>query len=338
MRCDACQGEINANDAFCSHCGAKVPVTLKCPSCRTDIPPDAKLCPICGAALSVESEIFKVVHDTYEHDTSEHHGDNDSTSSAPKLSSVESEIFKVVHDAYGRDTSEHHGDNDSTTSAPKLSKRYAAFLSIVASIGIIWLAYYFVFGASWFNSSSEDVREREGTAWSGGTNGTNATFERLPAPDLRVETSGAFGLGEVRITNVGRDEIKITDISINGRDECTRQEGQWLALRVGSERSPPSTFCSVDAKSFPAFVAHAVWLAHDSSFYYPKEDGEYEGVGCWCFGCVSKPLASRRLSLKVGKPPPMKVGEAQTWISQCRGEIVRVTVTTDHGTGTYSWK
>ena len=73
----------------------------------------------------------------------------------------------------------------------------------------------------------------------------------------------------MQITNTGREEIKLQDLAINDRDEC----------------------------SDPAVI---------------------------------DPLRKNGRILKVG--------EVFTSTMTCKGSLVRVTVKTDHGTGSYGWK
>jgi hypothetical protein len=93
-------------------------------------------------------------------------------------------------------------------------------------------------------------------------------------PPLKVEKFGAggemFGASSLlRITNTGTEDIKIQDLAINDRDECSNL-------------------------------------------------GDVRGLR------------------KNGRI--LKVGEVLTWPMTCEGSMVRVTVKTDHGNGSYSWK
>jgi hypothetical protein len=93
-------------------------------------------------------------------------------------------------------------------------------------------------------------------------------------PPLKVEKFqiGAETLGNpisLRITNTGTDDIRIQDLAINDRDECSDPE-------------------------------------------------------------IIGPLRKNGRILKVG--------EVFTSTMTCKGSLVRVTVKTDHGTGSYGWK
>jgi hypothetical protein len=93
-------------------------------------------------------------------------------------------------------------------------------------------------------------------------------------PPLKVERvqTGPATLGNptyLRITNTGREEIKIQDLAINERDEC----------------SDPQVIGPI------------------------RKNGKI-----------------------------LKVGEIFTSTMMCKGELIGVTVKTDHGVGSYGWK
>ncbi len=51
--CNNCGGQIQANDSFCGHCGAKQDMTLShCTKCGNTIEPDEKFCSECGTQVN----------------------------------------------------------------------------------------------------------------------------------------------------------------------------------------------------------------------------------------------------------------------------------------------
>lgn len=50
--CPSCQKSVNADFAFCPHCGTQL--HRACPECGKSVEPEWKACPLCGANLEAE--------------------------------------------------------------------------------------------------------------------------------------------------------------------------------------------------------------------------------------------------------------------------------------------
>jgi hypothetical protein len=118
-------------------------------------------------------------------------------------------------------------------------------------------------------------------------------------PELEVR---AFPNNSLVIKNVGTQPIKITDVLVNERLECSAISPIELTERFFIKKS-----YNVDER-------HKLWVSGFS----------YQQVG---------PLQNQISS--INPPTEPDVGDSQRWQALCN--IVRVTVTTDKGSETYSF-
>jgi hypothetical protein len=171
-----------------------------------------------------------------------------------------------------------------------------------------------------------------------------AATPRIEIPDLSVQkdlkvekTDEIFGFQifkVLRLTNVGKDDIEIIDISINDRDECTENVPP-PSLRVASNDR-----CLVDVKSVPHFFRHIEWLRGGASvgepFLYENADGDYSAICLPNFRSDLNSPTPIRVSLKIDKIV-LKVGDVRQWTNRC-GATVRATIKTNHGPASYRWE
>ena len=190
------------------------------------------------------------------------------------------------------------------------------------------------------------------------------TWALFNSPELKVETYGSRESdGAIQITNVGKDEVEILDISINGRNECTMvgQIGTEEALRTIRDGK-------MDVNEFPINAdqvwviqreladedRHKGWLqaggispsdkrkSQTASLLQKNNNGKYDK----CFyNCADGPIARCRMGAleKVCHKADisqtrmfMKVGDIRRWHTTCN--IIRASITTKRGTRTWEWK
>jgi hypothetical protein len=131
MRCEACQGEINANDKFCSQCGARVGIPVE-----GSAPESAPL----GTSDDISAEtiaknIEELVHQTYGHGTDKDSLSGEEAASeggakiateAPITFPLESEMSRLVqnisHDTHHRSGSPQNDLAEQLTKLAKLHK------------------------------------------------------------------------------------------------------------------------------------------------------------------------------------------------------------------------
>lgn len=163
-------------------------------------------------------------------------------------------------------------------------------------------------------------------------------FTGVETPSLQVQRTNFVGDGNLlQITNVGSEDVEISDITINDRDECTLLEG-WLSQTI----SPQGEVCKVDADSLPPFIRHAVWVrqpltpiadSKNKTTVSETADGRYPATKI-C-GLTKFPI---RVDVNNSGGIIVKVGETYSWLNTCHATIIRTTIATNHGTGIYHWE
>jgi hypothetical protein len=109
----------------------------------------------------------------------------------------------------------------------------------------------------------------------------------------------------LNITNTGTGSIRILDLRINERDDCSTVVGYGLPLR----RKVNGAWVSVPADKE---VLHKLWAATGDTYL---------------IGPIPEEI----------KPKGLHVGDVGHWSTSCE-VIVRVWVETDRGSATYSFK
>jgi hypothetical protein len=108
----------------------------------------------------------------------------------------------------------------------------------------------------------------------------------------------------LEITNVGTTPVRILDVVVNERDDCST---------IG-----------LTSNTFSKDYLHKIWVADGTFMYIGEKDGSLFEIG-----------TNRKLSVE---PRILKIGESAYWVPRCLTNYVRVSVTTDGGTTTYSFK
>lgn len=108
----------------------------------------------------------------------------------------------------------------------------------------------------------------------------------------------------LEIVNVGTAPIRILDVIVNDRDDCSTFRGH----------NPP----------FSKEYLHKAWVANGEFMYMGERDGKLYEIG-----------TNRILSTE---PRTLQTGDAWNWVSYCFSKYVSATVTTDDGTVKYSFR
>jgi len=220
-------------------------------------------------------------------------GASDNASAEPLAKDIE----KLVHQTYDngpvRDTA--------ANTPPRLSSRwFHSKWLVVVGITVVVAAIYF-----WQN-----------TGHLSGVEALDLKVEKLPY---------VLGMDALQLTNVGNEDIEITDITINDRDECTRFTG-WLPL---DKETLPCTTNGVTADNLPPFVQHMTWVGRDGKVS-KNPDGDY-------FVKLVCDVTSVRVNVSVERGI-LKVGDNQVCVPTCHTALIRATIKTNHGTAGYRWE
>ena len=140
--------------------------------------------------------------------------------------------------------------------------------------------------------------------------------------NLEIRSRGNF----LSVRNIGTEPIEITDVRINDRIECSTLS-PWLTKELG-----------MDAK-YGVEDMHRFWVAglnaNNHYQYLSDKDDLRQSMQRSLAGPLEFP---RRIypDVKSLEPRRIAVGDTVGWQSQC-ASIVRVTIKTDRGSGTYSF-
>jgi hypothetical protein len=153
-------------------------------------------------------------------------------------------------------------------------------------------------------------------------------------PDLQV-VSSQFGV--LKVTNVGREDVEIADVTINDRDDCSIQEPDNIPV----EDLP---HVKLKKRKWNASLLHKLWF--EGNNFHSDVSGEIEAQTCrkWFFhpfATVGECGAWDDVSLRLLPPSKrlsLHVGESETWRKTCAASIIRVTVKTNRGTEKYEFQ
>src|ERR1700680_1223652 len=92
------------------------------------------------------------------------------------------------------------------------------------------------------------------------------------------------------------DDIEVTDITINDRDECT-SSSQGVDLSYRLRDAVRGVYCFVDTQNVPSPIRHEIWLGRVRQAY-DKVDGDYPAI-CEGYYGIRANLRIEKIMLKV---------------------------------------
>jgi hypothetical protein len=141
----------------------------------------------------------------------------------------------------------------------------------------------------------------------------------------------------LQITNVAEEDIEITDITINDRDDCTMFS---LDLRLQGTQNDD---CAMAVGDLSPSVRHQLWVLSPTQLNggvmaHETASGDY-AVDKTCTNRIYKTTTNTttRVNIEAARLI-LKIGDVRTWMSTCRSATIRTTIQTDHGTGVYHWE
>lgn len=125
-----------------------------------------------------------------------------------------------------------------------------------------------------------------------------ALVNAISQDDIKV----SVGMRGVEVTNTGTTPVRILDVVINDRDDCST--------------------IPMKSKTFSPEHLHKVWVANGSFMYVGEKDGKLYEMG-----------SNRALSTE---PRVLKPGATANWVAFCPGtNYIRARITTEAGTQTF---